>query len=343
MSENTQVINNRSTNASASAFGWDFQRNAAIFLMLKNIKKAKSIKVEGTIEDIEIELDNGNIIYSQAKSIENINSTSNINQKLKDALTTLNNAGSKNNVENLIYITNIPNPFHNKSFNYFMNGFSNLLYSDLPIKCQEKINKIISDNNYSIDTNKLGFVILPFIGENLDNRYKYIKDEISDFLCNCGLENRVVSKNILTIWQNDYFENATISNQNIKIKKENMIWTIIVDLCSFDNNRSSNILDDCDEAMQREIKRNYESIINNKSEDFEFFNKVLNDYSNFEKNLSEKNRMSKFVNEQYVLYEKYFEIDNIDSNIKNCLIKLIIKNILDIRYITDNIKKGAGL
>ena len=52
----------KSTNASASAFGWDFQSNAAIMLMLKNIKVATSVKVEGKTEDIEITLDNGNVI-----------------------------------------------------------------------------------------------------------------------------------------------------------------------------------------------------------------------------------------------------------------------------------------
>ena len=39
------VMTNR--NASASAFGWDFQANAALVLMLENIKNAKSVRVEG--------------------------------------------------------------------------------------------------------------------------------------------------------------------------------------------------------------------------------------------------------------------------------------------------------
>lgn len=43
-------------NASASAFGWDFQTNSAILLMLENIKDAKRVRVEGADEDIEITL-----------------------------------------------------------------------------------------------------------------------------------------------------------------------------------------------------------------------------------------------------------------------------------------------
>ena len=46
----------KNRNASASAFGWDFQVNAAILLMLENIEKAEKIRVEGKDEDIEITL-----------------------------------------------------------------------------------------------------------------------------------------------------------------------------------------------------------------------------------------------------------------------------------------------
>lgn len=41
-----------SRNATPSSFGWDFQVNAAIVLMLENIKAIKSVRVEGRKEDI---------------------------------------------------------------------------------------------------------------------------------------------------------------------------------------------------------------------------------------------------------------------------------------------------
>ena len=50
-------------NASPSAFGWDFQANAAILLMIENIKKVDKIRVEGKTEDIEITLKNKTKIY----------------------------------------------------------------------------------------------------------------------------------------------------------------------------------------------------------------------------------------------------------------------------------------
>ena len=56
-------------NASPSAFGWDFQANAAILLMLENIREADKVRVEGADEDIEITLKDKTKIYSQVKSV----------------------------------------------------------------------------------------------------------------------------------------------------------------------------------------------------------------------------------------------------------------------------------
>jgi hypothetical protein len=41
----------KSSNASASAFGWEFQSNASILLMLENIENASKVKVEGSIKE----------------------------------------------------------------------------------------------------------------------------------------------------------------------------------------------------------------------------------------------------------------------------------------------------
>jgi len=57
-------IEKKSTNAISVNFGFDFQSNAAIMLMLKNIKIATKVKVEGKKEDIEITLN------EEAKAVE---------------------------------------------------------------------------------------------------------------------------------------------------------------------------------------------------------------------------------------------------------------------------------
>lgn len=54
--------------ANAVLFGFDFQVNAAIVLMLENIKELQSLRLESENEDIDIELYSGNHILAQAKA-----------------------------------------------------------------------------------------------------------------------------------------------------------------------------------------------------------------------------------------------------------------------------------
>lgn len=55
--------------ADSVMFGFDFQVNAAIVLMLEDIKGLRSIRLEGDYEDIELSYDNGEYVLAQAKSI----------------------------------------------------------------------------------------------------------------------------------------------------------------------------------------------------------------------------------------------------------------------------------
>ncbi len=336
-----QKSNTKSSNASASAFGWDFQANAAILLMLENIQHAKSVKVEAQTEDIEIKLENNNIIYSQAKSIEDINSTSNLLSKLKEGIRTLNNAYNNGNAENLIYITNHSNPFNDKpSIQYFL-GRTKLAYDELPQKCKDKISNIINKNNYSIDTSKLKVYVLPFYGENKDNRDKAIKEAVSEFLEQLDIHSPYTPQRMLEIWQRDFFHNATIPDSAIQIKKREMIWTLIAEACNFDKN--DRYLQDCDDAIINEIEYKYRAIINNKTEEFVFINKVLSAFADYQINLNWRERIEKFINEEYSQYIDEFDVGTIDEYSKNCLVKIILNKIISNRYIIDKIKKGANI
>lgn len=59
----------KNSNASPEVFGFDFQVNATIFLMLDNIKEVKEVRMEGASEDIELTMNNGSQIMAQAKGI----------------------------------------------------------------------------------------------------------------------------------------------------------------------------------------------------------------------------------------------------------------------------------
>ena len=109
------------SNASPEVFGFDFQFNASIFLILDNIKEVKTVRVEGASEDIELFMNNGNRIMAQAKSIVKGSSDfSNVRRNLQKAIKTLSAADDKS-VEQLILITNSKNPLKedtSKSFFY---------------------------------------------------------------------------------------------------------------------------------------------------------------------------------------------------------------------------------
>ena len=101
------------SNASPTMFGFDFQVNAAIYLMLENIEKMNEIRLEGKTEDIELFLDDGKRIYAQAKSVVNGSTDlSHVRQNLNKALKTLSKADSKE-TEKLIlgYISKMVNIF----------------------------------------------------------------------------------------------------------------------------------------------------------------------------------------------------------------------------------------
>ncbi len=77
----------KSSNASPEVFGFDFQVNATIFLLLDNIKDIKTVRMEGASEDIELTMNDGNQIMAQAKGVVKGSSDfSHVRSKLSDAI-----------------------------------------------------------------------------------------------------------------------------------------------------------------------------------------------------------------------------------------------------------------
>ena len=108
------MVKNRRANA--VLFGFDFQRNAAIILMLERIKELRSVRLEGNEEDIELTLENGKKILAQAKAVEKSSSDfSHVRENLKKALISLSEGAQRVDAQELIFITNSPNPFNDEA------------------------------------------------------------------------------------------------------------------------------------------------------------------------------------------------------------------------------------
>jgi hypothetical protein len=156
----------KSSNASATAFGWDFQSNAAIMMMLKNIKEASAVKVEDATEDIEMILNNGKMIFSQAKAVFKPDDYTNVTAKLQAGLKTLNEASKMPHVERLIYITNSPNPFNETQTMWaFSGGLTTLDFKDLPDLCRDKIEEPCQTQNYFFKRDQFSVYVMQFHGD----------------------------------------------------------------------------------------------------------------------------------------------------------------------------------
>lgn len=330
-------------NASFSAFGWDFQINAAIVLMLENITEVNKVRVEGATEDIELTLDNGEKIYSQAKSVVRAsNDFSNVKQKLNDALESLADAYKMGNSKQLIYVTNTPNPFNDDSSKSAFYGSTKKSYDSLPDSCKTTIESMVEQFSEGIDLKQLMVRVIPFETDDLAERYKEVKRVVDDFVYEIAPNHLGIGKQVLDIWQKDLFQNATQNNIELTISKKQLIWTIIVLTTDVEKNESE-YLDDIDSCDYQEIVCSYRNLINTCTERFEFATKVITDYNEYFYEGKAKDKLKNFINESWENYLDEIDMNDIDDDIKEQIIKIILHNILKQKWIINSIKKKVNL
>lgn len=324
--------------ATYTVFGFDFQVNAAIVIMLENIKELKSIRMEGK-EDIELQLNNGNYVLAQAKSVVRASQDfTNVIVNLKKAMKSLGEASANHEVDELIYITNSTNPFNVKSESHIFAGLpSHRKYDELLPISQKKLDDIISKLTIPIDKSKLVIQTLPFETDNMIERYKYVRSAIEELLNKLG--NLPISKEILhQIWQNEIFQSGTMGNQEIKLTKNDIIWPIIVLATNNDDYD-----EDLDEAQIEEVKRLYGTIIDTCTEQYEFLTKVLFAFNDFGKDKILKDRIRFFISEKYIDFLYIVDAANINGELKELIVKVILRNILLKRYQIQKIKEQVNL
>ena len=329
----------KSSNATASAFGWEFQSNAAIMLMLKNIVEASKVKVEGETEDIEIRFSNGKILMAQAKSVEKPDDFRNVKRNLEAGLRTLNVASKITDVEQLVFVTNSPNPFNNiKTMHKFSSPINMVPFSELPSSCQKSITDICSKNGYSLNTSMLKVCVMQFHGESDDERYKVLQSLTMEFLNGLGVD-KVSANQMLSLWQNSFRVNA--SQRTSAITKESMVWPIIAVQCEV---RETDVeLEDYDESDIAEILQKYKGVINNNSERFEFVSKVLSDFNDFYPAMKSRERVERFISERWEQYKSDFDLKSAYSTTEEIVIRLTLSKVLKSRRVIAEIKSKVKL
>lgn len=329
--------------ANAVMFGFDFQVNSAIVLMLENIEDLKSLRLEGNYEDIELELENGEYIIAQAKAVEKSSSDfRNVRKNLKNSLVSLSEGSQKVNAQQLILITNSPNPLNEDASKSVFFGDAHRDFSSLPESSKSLIEGYLSKIIQPLDLVKFMIQVLPFETDNDSERYKIVKQKIDDFIGDLNLSIPGLGKKLLNIWHEEVFKNGTKKDEVIRLKKKDIIWPIIVITTDVERHDDS-FAEIFDSSVYDEIVYQYKDTIESCCERCEFFIKVLCDYNEYQttKKLAEK--CMDFALNKWVDYLSEFEVNKIDEETKKGLIQIILYNIARNRITIDKIKKGVKL
>ena len=330
--------------ADAGMFGFDFQVNAAIVLMLENIKTLSSVRLEGNEEDIVLTLDNKKKILAQAKAVQNGSSDfRNVRANLKKALTTLSEGAQSADVDKLIFITNSANPFNDDSSRSVFYAPTRRKFSDLPQSAQTIIQEYLSAIAQPLNTDNFVIQVFNFETDDDKERYKVVMQEVNDFIGRLSTTSPGIGRRLLDIWQNRIFENGSKKDASITVTKKGIIWPLIVletDISKYDDEYE----DLFDIGVYEEVTRRYQTVIDDCCERVDFFTKILYDYREFKsvkKNSKEKN--IDFIQTTWEQYKTEFMDPSIDDETLEALTQIILYNVLRRRKLIESIRREVNL
>lgn len=351
-----------SGNASASAFGWQFQVDAAIFLFIHYIDEIERITVEGKYQDIELACRDGKKIYAQAKSVYN-GSNDHRKKKMEDAIISLAKTPyDKECGDKLVYISNYDAPIKKSEvYNKSVVKLQNVKPDKEEFKKQ--IDKIIEDLEKTIIKEKgdkkkkyeelvkrikginvddfLMSSIYPYIeAEDPMDTFRIIQDKITELLTvKFNIQSVYLQKfvqRLLVEWHQTFLFNATTSVASINktMSKDALLWQIVVILSEIDINVESLF----DEQIDLELLEEYETAFAKTShvhERFSFFNKLIVDLKEYKRRT--KKTEVEFIRENWKKYETEFaEYNECSIGEKEYLIKRSLYRLISSK---NNIKK----
>lgn len=330
-----------STQASATIFGFQFQINAAIYLMLKHFSDFDQIKIEGSQEDIELFLHDNKKIYAQAKSKEfPTKDNKGHSEKLKDALRTLSNVDDRGNYD-LMYISNLEeNPLNSGTKEF--DGISFLKYDELKEESKKKIDNQISNENYNIDTSRLIIAKIPFYGDDWEQRHKEISKKMSEFVSDVSPSLSSFANRIITIWEEEFLHNASVKSPKITINKENVVWGLVVCKLQLDDVRKFDEKLEIEETDFLEAIDEYEKIIDIKSSTFLDYNKIISLYSQYKLKSDKSVSIYEFIQgNKDEIFNLIFPDKNKDDIVLQSCAKIIAKEIILRSKSIEEIKRGV--
>ena len=330
-----------SMQASATIFGFQFQINAAIYLMLKYFSDFDQIKIEWSQEDIELFLHDNKKIYAQAKSKEfPTKDNKGHSEKLKDALRTLSDVDDRGNYD-LMYISNLEeNPLNSGTKEF--DGISFLKYDELKEESKKKINNQISNENYNIDTSRLIIAKIPFYGDDWEQRHKEISKKMSEFISGVSPSLSSFANRIITIWEEEFLHNASVKSPKITINKENVVWGLVVCKLQLDDVKKFDEKLEIEETDFLEAIDEYEKIIDIKSSTFLDYNKIISLYSQYKLKSDRSVSIYEFIQgNKDEIFNLIFPDKNKDDIVLQACAKITAKEIILRSKSIEEIKRGV--
>ncbi|MTB64247.1 hypothetical protein GGG87_04410 [Streptococcus sp. zg-86] len=344
-----------SSNATPSAFGWDFQANLALYLVMdEDLKQIEKFKVEGKTEDIEIYYRHSTEkrpMLVQAKSQEDPMSDSTTKKHLTNAINSLLRAVDEVDGEysEVTYGTNIEIPIRAGIQKSFFEGLrKKYKYSELPVKFQQKLNEIMEDSNIKLDRpqvfkERLSILKISFHGQDDETRYGVVKAKVVDKLCSLGVERHKCNR-IFGFFQKEFIQNAS---KRFDYNINELGLTIILLSIESDETQSFEKLDVPEEFIAR-IKTEFSDYISEKQLNFQFISQLVGDYKKYVMNnpkMPQTQKIQYFTNENFQQYQDYFlqKTANINQELIDNIIKVTLYRILSNRVEIDTIKERMAL
>lgn len=333
-------------NASPTAFGWQFQIAASIWLMFKHFDEFEDIRVEGEFEDTEIILRTSDRILSQAKSVLDPSETSSRNTKLKQALESLiDGCEGSTNITKIIYISNYEEPIKG-TYKYFIKP-EIIKFLDLPSNAKKEFKKVLNKVSKKTSFNEDIFYLaaIPFI--NGKTKFNIVEDEIRKFLDGLKSSPVDISSRVNESFQTQFFDNATNTNFSVLISKAQIISTII--LVKADNTSINDFLEmvEISDTEFEQVLISYSEFISEKSEQIDLILKTISMFDSFRINSEFKGEdlERNFFKEDCILNlsEHVFGLDEGEINTyqKLCL-KLIGYKIVKTRFFSQELLRRVG-
>lgn len=314
--------------ATAAVNGFEFQKYAGIYLMLKVFDSFRTLKIEGENQDIEIEKDDGLYLFIQAKSTEKPYdlSGSDAKKRFREAAESFKDTKTSNGGDSLVYINNFE---QKKPFGVEWPQFSNpyyFKYEELPELLKAEICKM--PELASIDKNKLIFAGLTFYGDDPDTKTKQIYGKLKEALVEIDPHLLPYSKQIMQAWVSRFGLNGTIRSN--KITKE----SVASDL-TFYALRGAEVPTEYREKLNiteedyLEAIDVYGELIEKKGLGFKEYNLISKGYQDA-KALGSRNTIADYITEELKNIINILNINesDISENIKETIAKIIAFKII---------------